>query len=435
MKISVSTILSLLLVFLLQSACISKKKAISYLTDDGAWCWFSDPRAIYDGDKIITGWVKEDGSIEAMALDLKTGKKEAQILYPKLESDDHDNPSFVKLADGGILATYTTHSGRDGFFINESNEKTGELSFGEPRKVALLDSNEMKKFPKVHVTYANPYGLKAEDNRIYCFGRWTGYKPNMMWSDDQGQSWTKSQVFITNHPFDPNNRPYVKYYSDGESKIHLVFTDGHPRVEPTNSVYYAYYEAGAFYRADGSKIVDMENLPFEPKDATTIFQSNEQEGRAWIADIAQNEEGNPVILYTKSPAETDHRYWYASYVNNKWINTEICKAGKWFPQTQTGKTEREPHYFGNLCLDPANTDVVYLSREINGVFEIERRETKDHGKSWEVQAITQNSTYDNVRPYVPRGGNQNQEVVLWMENQKYIHYREFRSSIKYHLHK
>jgi len=416
-------------------SCASKKPITGYLTQDGAWCWFSDPRAIFAGEDIVTGWVKIDGTVEAISFNPKNQEVKTKALYPKLQFDDHNNPAFVKTAEGKIIAAYTTHSGRDGFFINTTNNGTDVSSFGEAKKVPLLDSKELEEFPKVHVTYANPYRLEAENDRLYCFGRWTGYKPNMMWSDDDGKTWSKSKVFITNHPFDPNNRPYVKYYSDGKSKIHLIFTDGHPRNEPTNSVYYAYYENGAFYRADGTKIADMQNIPFEPKDASTIFQSNEKEGRAWIADVAQSKNGHPVVLYTKSPSETDHRYWYAKYVGGKWINTEICKAGKWFPQTQEGKTERETHYFGNMSLNPNNTDVVYLSREINGVFEIERRETKDNGKSWEVQAITQDSEFDNVRPYVPRDGNPKQEVVLWMENQKYIHYTNYQTSVKYHIQK
>ena len=410
-----------------------KKTEPITLTDDGTWCWFSDPRAIYDGDKIITGWVKVDGSVEAFSFNPKTGEQQSKILYPQLESDDHNNPSFVKTGDGQWLASYTTHSKKDGFFVNRTST-TGDISsFGEAQKHLLLDSVELVQFPKVHVTYANPYRLEAEQNRIYCFGRWTGYKPNMMWSDDHGQSWTKSKVFITNHPFDPNNRPYVKYHSDGQSKIHIIFTDGHPRVEPTNSVYYAYYEAGAFYKADGSKIVGMDAIPFEPKDANTIFQSNELEGRAWIADVAQDEQGHPVVLYTKSPKETDHRYWYAKYNGKEWLNYEICKAGSWFPQTQAGKEERETHYFGNLSLNPANTNIVYLSRQVKGVFEIERHETNDDGQTWTVEAITQNSKFDNVRPYVPRDGDGSQEVVLWMENQKYIHYTDFQTSIKYYV--
>ena len=433
MKIPSLSLSILGLIFLFSTGCTSKK-SIGYLNQDGAWCWFSDPRAIYDDDHIITGWVKMDGTVEALSFNPKTKEIKTKALYPELQFDDHNNPAFVKTGNGNIIAAYTTHSGRDGFFINTASSKS-PLGFGEAVKVSLLDSAQLELFPKVHVTYANPYRLEAENNRLYCFGRWTGYKPNMMWSDDNGKSWSKSKVFITNHPFDPNNRPYVKYYSDGKSKIHIIFTDGHPRIEPTNSVYYAYYENGAFYKADGTQIADMKSIPFEPKDATVIFQSNEKEGRSWIADVAQDEKGNPVILYTKSPSETDHRYWYAKYDGQKWFNSEICAAGRWFPQTQEGKTEREPHYFGNLTLNPANTNVVYLSRQVNGVFEIERRETKDNGKTWNILPITKDSEFDNVRPYVPRYGNSNGEVVLWMENQKYIHYTNYQTSVKYYIHK
>lgn len=421
------------LITLFLTACNSTKTTTGYLTEDGAWCWFSDPRALVDGQQVVTGWVKADGSIEAASFNPASGEVQTQMLYPELESDDHDNPAFVKTGDGKILATYTSHSGRDGFFINQTANGSDISTFGAAEKVLLLDSTELEKFPKVHVTYANPYRLEAEGGRLYCFGRWTGYKPNMMWSDDNGQTWSKSRVFITNEPFDPNNRPYAKYYSDGQSRIHIIFTDGHPRVEPTNSVYYAYYEAGAFYRADGTQIADMESLPFEPKDASVIYQSNETDGRAWIADVAADQQGRPIVLYTKSPSETDHRYWYAKYDGTQWVNNEMCSAGKWFPQTQEGKSEREPHYFGNLTVHPEKTNVVYLSREINGVFEIERWETKDDGKSWQSKAITENSQLDNVRPYIPRYGKSGREIVLWMENRKYVHYTNYQTAIRYYV--
>ena len=407
--------------------------ADAYLTRDGAWCWFSDPRAIFNGEELITGWVKTDGTVETASFRPESGELKTRVLYPQLQPDDHNNPAFALTATGEVVVAYTTHSGKDGFFVHRTAQGGDVMSFGEPEQIFVLDSTELMQFPKVHVTYANPYRLEAENDRIYCFGRWTGYKPNMMWSDDGGLSWTKSKVFITNHPFDPNNRPYVKYHSDGQSKIHIIFTDGHPRVEPTNSVYYACYEQGAFYQADGSMITDMQNIPFEPRNASVIYQSNEKEGRAWIADVAQDENGRPVVLYTRSPSESDHRYWYARYDGKNWIQSEICKAGTWFPQTQEGKTEREPHYFGNMSLHPVNPNVIYLSRQVDGVFEIERRETNDMGKSWKVQPITQNSRFDNVRPYVPRGSKAEQEIVLWMENRRYVHYTDYQSAIRYHV--
>lgn len=404
-----------------------------YLTNDGAWCWFSDPRAIVDGDHIITGWVKKDGTIEACNLNYKTSQTKHHTLFSKFNNDDHDNPAFVTTASGDILAFYTMHSKQHSFHYNllKANNKE-QFAFEKPIEIYPIDKNEFKKFPKRTITYANPYKLEKENDKLYCFGRWTGFKPNFMTSTDDGKTWSKSKVFITNYPFNKQNRPYAKYYSDGKSKIHIIFTDGHPRKEPTNSVYYTYYEGGKFHKANGEVIADMNSIPFEPKDATKIYESTLEEGRAWIADMTQDKKGNPVILYTKSPSEEDHRYWYARYVKGKWINHEICKSGKWFPKTLPGKTEREPHYFGGMTVHPDNANVIYVSRQIKGVFEIERMETKNCGKTWKTTTITSNSKLDNVRPYIPRGLKKNQEeVVFWMENTKYIHYKNYDTSIKY----
>ena len=403
----------------------------NYLTKDGAWCWFSDPRAIVVEDKVITGWVKSNGTIEAALLDPKQDTIQTSELYHQLESDDHDNPAFVVTENDQVIAMYTRHSKKD-LFINILEDYRNGFEFEGAQLIHPIRKEEYEKFPKQTITYANPVQLEKENNRIYCFGRWTGYKPNMMWSDDEGKNWSGSKVFITNYPFEDNNRPYVKYFSDGQSRIHILFTDGHPRVEPTNSVYYAYYENGAFYKASGELICTAAQIPFEPKDASIIYKASVSGGRAWIADLGHDENDHPVILYTKSPTELNHEYWYARYTDHGWLNQKICDSGKWFPQTPAGQTEREPHYFGGMTIHPNNANVVYLSRQIDGVFEIERWETENMGASWNTKAITQNSQFDNVRPYLPRGlRREADEVVLWMENQKYIHYTDFNTAIKY----
>lgn len=421
----------LTLIFLgLLSTNSSAQINIKYLTDDGTWCWFSDPRAIMVDGNVVTGWVKENGTIESAKFTPRSGEATFSELYFMLEKDDHDNPAFTVAGNGDIIAMYTRHSRKDLFFNTLEDES--KFNFSGPQLIHPWTEEQLQKYPRQTMTYANPYRLSEEDNRIYTFGRWTGFKPNMMWSDDHGQTWSKSKVFITNYPFDSNNRPYVKYHSDGKSRIHLMFTDGHPRVEPTNSVYYAYYENGAFFKADGVQIATMKTIPFEPKQASVVYTSSPEEGRAWIADIGQDERGYPVLLYTRSPSEQNHEYWYARYTENGWVDKKIVDSGKWFPQAPDGREEWEPHYFGGMTIHPDNADVVYLSREIEGVFEIERWETKDMGASWETTAVTSDSEYDNVRPYVPRGlSAEEDEVVLWMENQKYIHYTDYRTSIKY----
>jgi hypothetical protein len=406
-----------------------------YLTNDGAWCWFSDPRAIMVEDKVVTGWVKADGTIEAAFFDLKSRGIQTSELYSKLEKDDHNNPAFVTTKNGQILAMYTRHAKKE-LFINTLFDYKKGFVFSDAQFIDPLSKEEFERFPRQTITYANPIRLEKENNRIYCFGRWTGFKPNMMWSDDEGVSWSKGKVFITNYPFDNNNRPYVKYFSDGKSKIHLLFTDGHPRDEATNSVYYAYYENRAFYKASGQKICMMSQIPFQPKDASVIFKSNPLEGRAWIADVGHDDKKNPVILYTKSPKEANHEYWYARYTDKGWVNKKICDSGKHFPQTPEGVKEREPHYFGGLTLHPNNANIVYLSKNINGIFEIERWELNTKTDLWKTEAITKNSSFDNVRPFIPRGLRKGaSEAVLWMENQKYIHFTDYKTSIKYFIRK
>lgn len=422
----------LFIILLLSNYSLVAQFKIGNIGNDGAWCWFSDPRAIMvDDDNLITGWVKSNGNIEAAILNLTSLETETSELYYHLEVDDHDNPAFTLTSDGQVLAMYTRHGKKD-LFINTLPNFKVKFRFSEPKLIHPIDDAELREFPRATITYANPYRLKEENGKIYCFGRWTGFKPNVMWSTDNGQTWSKSKVFITNYPFDQNNRPYVKYFSDGKSKIHIVFTDGHPRDEPTNSVYYVYYENGVFYNASGEKISTLDQVPFEPKDSSIVYTSNAQSGRAWIADISQDELGNPVILYTKSPTENNHEYWYSRYTGNTWIDYKICDSGKWFPQTPEGQKEREPHYFGGLAVHPDNANIIYLSRQINGIFEIERWTTDDFGASWESESITKDSQYDNVRPYIPHGlKSSDKEVVLWMENQSYVHYTNYKTVIKY----
>ncbi|WP_282036000.1 BNR-4 repeat-containing protein [Saccharicrinis aurantiacus] len=407
---------------------------IKELSDDGTWCWFSAPGAVYHHNglpQIVTGWVKADGSIEAAVLNYESDEISTQIVSPKLDKDDHANPGFVELENNEVLMMYTKHFD-EGVRSHRLNANAKKATFSELQMIEVFNEAQFKRYPKKGITYANPISLSDENGRLFVFGRWTGYKPNMLWSDDNGRTYNDAQVYITNKPFDDVNRPYVKYYSDGKSKIHIIFTDGHPRKEPTNSVYYAYYEKGAFWRVDGSKICDLENIPFEPKEASVIYKATKESGRAWVYDVTQDKKGNPVVLYARYPKESEHLYHYAKYEKGKWIDHKICNSGKWFPQTPNGKKEREPHYSAGLTFHPSKSNTIYLSRDINGVFEIEKRVTKDKGNSWDITPITSNSKYDNVRPIVPKNPEKRDKtVVLWMENEKYIHYSDYKTRVKY----
>ncbi len=407
------------------------------LTDDGAWCWFSDPRAVYSHprkDLIVTGWVTKNGSVEAASLDLKTGRMEKTTLYSKLEVDDHDNPAFLALPDGNLLAMYTWHGGKKDAMgvIRNTTAVPGDVrSFSGPHVFLPKTEALLKTFVRETYTYANPFMLSRENNRIYCFGRWTGFKPNLITSEDGGKTWSDPKVVVTSRNLDVNNRPYVKYYSDGISRVHMIFTDGHPAVEPLNSVYYCYYEDGSFWRADGSRICTVEQLPFHPSDASLVYQASRETGKAWIFDIVADKD-KPVVAYTRYPTDTLHHYYYARYEGGSWQHHKLIESGKWFPQTQPGAREREVNYSGGMTFDPSDPSVIYLSHQVDGRFEISKAKRERSGNSWKITPVTRDSEFDNVRPFVPRFRKKGEKnVLLWMQNRKYIHYTDYDTSIMY----
>lgn len=408
------------------------------LTNDGAWCWFSDPRAIYmrsENSEIITGWVDKRGSIFSASLNYRNGKKVIRKLYHELEADDHDNPAFLELPDGRILSQYTWHGGTPkatGVIQNITLEAGNVESFSTPEVFKPYDEELVKKYIKQTYTYANPFSLSTEQNKLYSFGRWIGYKPNMITSTDNGKTWSAPRIIVTSRQLDTNNRPYAKYYCDGNSKIHMIFTDGHPNVEPLNSVYYCYYENDAFWRADGTRICTVVQLPFHPEDASIVYKATTETGKAWIFDVAIDKKGRPVVAYTRYPTNREHRYYYAVYDKGKWRDNFLVNSGPWFPEDEPGKEQREVNYSGGMTLDPADPSVLYFSHRINGVFEISKATTRNLGKTWKVSAITRNSALNNVRPVVPRYKDKySPTVLLWMQFRRYMHYTDYDSDIVY----
>lgn len=387
--------------------------------EDGAWCWFSDPRAVYyknRRERIYYGYITSSGDVAVSARDFRTGRTETFILHEKLQVDDHNVPSFLVLDDGRLLAFYTEHNGR--YFMRRSKNPEDISAWEEERVLPFGD----------RATYSHPVMLREENNRIYLFWRGSDWRPSFTYSDDRGETWAEPGAFIAGEGRENSDRPYLKVASDNEGRIDFVFTDGHPAKEALNSVYHMYYEKGAFYRADGQLIGTLEELPVRHPDAGIVYDASVSGARAWVADIALDKKGRPVIAYVRFPSPEDHRYHYARWDGSRWRDTEICRAGGWMPVTPAGGTTREPFYSGGLALDHENTGDVYLSRQVNGVFEIERWSKKRSG--WRRRPLTAGSEKANLRPYVVAGDRPGRKaIVLWMQGD-YHHYTRFSTVLR-----
>jgi len=390
------------------------------LSDDGAWCWFQDPRAVTVEGKhrrTYAQWMTSEGKLQVGYFDHDTGEIQVVTLKENWDIDDHNVGSFLVLPDKRLMVFYALHD-KTGLFCRTASYPE---NINQWENEVIIDDSH-------HITYSHPVYL-TEENRYYVFYRGPSWKPTFSTSSD-GKIWSQPQILIEETGRESHDiRPYIKIVSDGKSTICFGFTDGHPRDENENSIYYLKYHKGRFYRVDGTMIGTIDHLPIEHKHTTLVYDGRETKVRAWVWDIALDKQGHPVIAYTRLPKETDHRYHYVRWTGKEWLDIEICPGGKWFPQTPREEKEPEPHYSGGMALDHSNPSILYLSRPIKGIFEIEKWSTSDKGNHWISDAITENSKTANVRPVVPRGNIGKKDHLLWMHG-NYIHYTNYHTDIR-----
>jgi len=397
-------------------------KGFPALSPDGAWCWVQDPRAVYHKGRhrrTYSGWVTRAGALQVASYDHETREVRVVTLRKRWHRNDHANPAFLVRADGRIMAFYSTHNGKR-LFSRVSKR---------PEDISAWD-DEIIVSSQGRITYPNPMQLSAENDCIYVLWRGRTWKPTFAVSDD-GVTWSAPKVLIQEKGREAHDiRPYLKAACDGVDTFHLAFTDGHPRDEPQNSIYYAKYRNGAFHKADGTRIKGINDLPIRHSEADRVYDARQTNVRAWIWDVAGDASQNPVIVYTRLPKESDHRYHYARWDGAEWRDHEITAGGGWFPQTREGKKEREPHYSGGIALDHADPSVVYLSRPTDGVFEIEKWTTPDGGATWNREPISAGSAHNNVRPVVPHGWRGVGDHVLWMHGEYVGYYAGYDTAIR-----
>ena len=424
--LSTVNVLGLMLALVAGNATAFCQRAEDYLplANDGAWCWFSDPRAVYHhgtSECLYAGWVSARGDIVVGSYNYRSGLRTSTIVQPEVQKDDHINPSLLFLPDGRLMVFFTRHNGGFSYTTSLLPENIGGF-----QPVKKLEMGDM-------LCYTNPVLLSEEGNRIYVFFRGgDDWKPSLVYSDDLGKTWSKPRVFVAKPGAPKSNRPYFKVSTDGRSRIHFAFTDGHPRNEPANSVSYLRYEHGSFCDASGKLLGTLSTLPVNQDSVPRIYDGRKNGIRSWIWDLAVDRDGRPVVVYATFPAESRHQYNYASWDGVEWDNHTLCDGGSWFPRYDKKKEEEEPEpfYSGGICLDHANTNVVYVARPNDDKFELERWETSDHGLHWSSRKVTSKSDVDNVRPFVasncPAGKIPR---LLWMHTSRYRHYTEFQSGI------
>jgi hypothetical protein len=379
----------------------------------GAWIWFSDPRAVYYAGKhrrTYATWVNADGNAILASYDHDTRVISTIVLRYGVGHDDHANPTLLVLPRGRLIAFYSAH---DGPGINYRVTKY-------PEDIASLEPEHQVPRSgegRFGSTYPSPIRLSHERG-IWLFWRGGNWQPTFATSAT-GRRWSRPRTLIQETIPHKRHRPYLKVDSNGVDTIHLAFTEAHPGRYPTG-IYYAAYRDGLFLSASGQTIGSLTTLPLTADRADQVYDPKPKGLRAWVYDVAEDEHGRPVIVYDEIVSHTDHRYRYARWTGIGWQDNEIVPAGPPINHTPGW-------YSAGISLDHEDPTNVYLSRKVDGQYEIEHWQTLDGGATWRSTAITSHSAEANLRPVKPRGLPTDEEV-FWMRGD-YPDYRSFRTSI------
>ncbi|MFZ2456666.1 MAG: BNR-4 repeat-containing protein [Candidatus Altiarchaeia archaeon] len=401
---------------------------VSVAVDSGAWCWFQDPRVVnYAGvhNRTYIGSVDRNGSIVITQYDHVSKDFSSYTLHYALQRDDHNSATVYVRPDGRLIAFYSKHAGDSLILYRISSYPEDVSSWGEEKNFSGTSST----------TYSYPVYLAGE-GKIYLFYR----KGNcfigqimVRISTDNGTSWG-NEILLTNIG---NGYPYPKIVGDGVSKIYFGMTGSHPAdIIGTKNIYFAYYQNGFFYKANGSAIKSWSSLPLYESDMEMVYNSTEPGHYfAWMWDAAYDSGGNPYIVFSSFPNATrnpdnlsfytppyqTHHYNYARWTGLSWEVHDITTGGPYLYADQS-------FYSGGMSLDKRDPNIVYLSRKYD-VREIERWVAADGGSSWVSEPITIDSEKDNIRPVVPFGPALGDVEVLWMSGD-FPSFTNYYTSIK-----
>lgn len=404
----------------------------SAITDDGAWCWFADPRALRHinpaagSDKTYIGYIDIAGNIQALQYDHITNEHQQVLVRAGFQPDDHNNPTFLVLPDGRVMIFYSEHTTSPYFYYRVTALPDDLTAFGPEKIIDTAGYGD--------TTYPSPFILSDQPGYFYLLWRGINWHPTVArftLPDEQGDvaydMLPKQIVNARTGGGDTGKRPYAKYESDGKHKIFMTYTFTHPDNQNPNSLYYSYLDVNTLtlHDANGKQLADVSSAPLQLTNHETdpaYLVDRQPEQRNWNWDIAMDKDGRPIILFARINEEKDqHHYYYAKWTGSAWQLTKLADGGGWFHQHE----HKERCYSGGMILDHANPSTVYMSIPAQGahghVYEIFHCTVADDGSILSVSQITGDSVKNNVRPFVVRNAARDDPYYLiWMYGDYYF---------------
>jgi hypothetical protein len=372
---------------------------------DCSWSFFGDPRALAHGRKLLTACVSSAGRPVLVRADTRTRRHTVTPLFGRMERDDHNNPSLV-FWHKRLWAFSSPHSGHT--FPRDRHMyvhfRVSKKAYGLTGGFHRLRDVPLPKGCGLGYTYPNPvvYG-----KRLYLFLRGPCLQPIYTWTAD-GRHWARARTLVLGQRRAGGGwqRPYAKYAA-GRRGIAMVFTEGHPYSIRT-SLFYMRMRGGRFYRADGSLLGTVRDLPFRATQLDPIYRYAVGSGRAWPMDVALAAGDRPVVVYTRATGHGDY-FWYARW-DGAWRNELVMYAGGRYGGYLNGGASLRHEDPTWLALGANSGDYTYE--------QVQLLHTDDGGTTWMRATVPDDPGNSNFRPVFPRGLPASGPVRLeWVDGQ------------------
>lgn len=414
-----------------RSATASPAQPSNY-DNNGAWCWFNDPRAIELGGKTTFSSMTNTGQAQLTQTDAN-GVIATFTVATGERVDDHSVPSVTNLPDGRLIVFWTQHSVKGVPVRYRVSRYANEITNWGPTHMLPTQINGQSPTNSEY-SYPDPV-VNPADGRLYLFWR-AGIRPGPLaitWTSLSDLThWEPAHVLMQG--VSPQ-RPYWQLDYDGHGGINIAITDGSPN-ETVNNVYFVnlhrasngrlglFTTQGTKYNAklrhyvsNGPWTVHTYNLD--------VVQHASADYNGWLWDLAHTSQGYPIIATVGLP---NQNHGYARYVTwtpaTGWVNRLVTDMGG-----TIATPTREPNYSPGMAIDHANPGSIYISKmSADGHREISQYVTTNAGRTWTITPVTQDSTVDNVRPVMPRGATGGINSILFMSG-TYVHWTDYHTEI------
>jgi len=367
-------------------------KIVDYINNigsfNGGYSWWVYPNILKHNNKTYMTYVNNAGETIIASYDHEGAGKQSCVLQIDTVSDEHNTGAIAVMDDDKIIVAYAKHN-KENIIRIKISKYPNNIEYFE-------DAIELSTSGKV--SYAQLFKM---DNGIFRLYYRVDANSWAYRTSSDGITWSSEQIFL--------NAP-EQYYIRGVKRQHQVrfIAIGHPILSNDHDFKYFYDTAGAFYTIGGQL-----TKPFTPNELYTI--KTPSLGNARLFDISTLD-GDVTFAYADFTDENNAVYKVATGSSTSgWDDKIICQGG--LPlESPSGAN----YYFGGMWFEWNSNKIVYVARENNGTWYIEKYQTDDF-TSWEL--VEEINTSDNEklhRPVIPYNGGS--LVYQKGDYQDYEHY-------------